>query len=194
MTVVLAVSGWLSGLASVEYLAGTASTLILLGAGILVYRAFRQRYLLYWIIGWSLYFLYRLSLDRAQDLGFPPALLALTYIAFCFAAALFSGAVFEYLRLENWAAPLITLGLGGALMAVVRAYWAPNATGLAVAYQILYRLGAVAAAFQFGIFSRGRKQLSLWLMSAMLVLVHIDYDITRPHIDTGFDVLVESLL
>ena len=89
---------WLDRLASVDYLADTASTFVLLGAGILIYRTFRERYLFYWIIGWSSYLLYQLGLERTLEEGFKAPNVTLAYAAFLISSALFAAAVYDYLR------------------------------------------------------------------------------------------------
>src|SRR3954449_6175584 len=98
----LVVYGWLDRLATIDSLADTFSTLVLLIAGVLIYRTFRERYLFFWIIGWSSYLLYQISLDHAQAQGYSAAPVALTYIAFLLSTALFSASVFDYIQRQRW--------------------------------------------------------------------------------------------
>jgi two-component system NtrC family sensor kinase len=194
MAYALVAFNWLDRLASVDYLADTASTFVLLGAGILIYRTFRERYLFYWIIGWSSYLLYQLGLERTLEEGFKAPNVTLAYAAFLISAALFSAAVYDYLRRPR---VLLLVVLPAALaicLATLRAFFLPTSAPLEWAIQILYRVATFTAAFQLALFSRGRKQLSAWLMAGMLLLVHIDFDITQPHSHFGFDVLINSLL
>ena len=102
MTLVLILYGWSAGLANVDNLAGTASTLVLLIAGVLIYRTFRERYLFFWIVGWSSYLLYQIALERAAGQGFAPASVVLAHTAFLIAAALFAASVFDYLNRPRW--------------------------------------------------------------------------------------------
>jgi two-component system NtrC family sensor kinase len=190
----LALHGWFNGLASVDNVADTASTLVLLVAAVLIYRTFRERYLFFWIIGWSAFLLYQISLAYAWSEGYTPSAVALTYIAFLFSTALLSSAVFDYIQRQQWLTIVVLAMFAAMGFAVGKAYLAPQNLELELLVQILYRIGTIAAGLQLTIYSRGRKQLSLWLLSAMLFLVHIDFDITRPNTHEALDSLLESLL
>src|SRR5512143_1289872 len=194
MLISLVVYGWLDGSATVGDIADTITTLVLLIAGVLIYRTFRERYLFFWIIGWSAYLLYRLSLDRAWELAYPPYMVALTYLSFLISSALFAAAVFDYLNRRKWFVYLaICTGLAIGI-ATVRTYWLPSSIGLEAMVQVLYRIGTVAAGVQLALYSRGRRQLSPWLMAVMLVLIHIDFDVVRTHDHPLLDTIIESML
>lgn len=194
MQIPLFVYVWLDGFAPVGDIADTITTLVLLLAGVLIYRTFRERYLFFWIIGWSAYLLYRLSLDRSYELGYPPYMVALTYLSFLISSALFSAAVFDYLNKKKWFLYLgICTGVAMAL-ATARAYWLPSSIGLELAVQLLYRIGTIAAGIQLALYSRGRRQLSTWMMAVMLLLIHIDFDVVRTQDHPLFDTVIESLL
>ena len=190
----LVVYGWLDRLAPVGNIADTITTLVLLVAGILIYRTFRERYLFFWIIGWSAYLLYRVSLDRAWELGYPPYAVALTYISFLISSALFAAAVFDYLNRKKWFVYLAGMTLVAMAIATVRAYWFANSQVLEAVVQVLYRVGTFAAAIQLAVYIRGRRQLSPWLMALMLLMVHIDFDVVKPHDHPELDAFIESLL
>src|SRR4051812_14227996 len=141
MQIPLVVYGWLDRLAPVGNVADTTTTLVLLVAGVLIYRTFRERYLFFWIIGWSAYLLYRLSVERAGELGYPPYMVALTYVSFLISSGLFAASVFDYLNRRKW---FYYLGIVTALamaVATVRAFWFPTSNGLEFSVQILYRVG-----------------------------------------------------
>jgi PAS domain S-box-containing protein len=194
MTLALALHGWFNGLASVDNIADTASTLVLLIAAVLIYRTFRERYLFFWIIGWSAYLLYQISYTWAWQESFAPFPVAVTYISFLFSSALLAAAVFEYTQRPRWFAFVATTVTAAMLVVVVRTVWAPGTAELEWLIQVLYRFGTFAAALQLALYCRGRKQLSPWLMTAMLLFVHIDFDISRAHDHEGLDRLLESLL
>ena len=63
---------WDRGGPAIELLADSSGVLILLAAGFLVFRTFRERYLLAWILGWSFYLVYRVS-TASSSLITPPA-------------------------------------------------------------------------------------------------------------------------
>jgi PAS domain S-box-containing protein len=194
MQISLVVYGWLDRLAPVGNVADTITTLVLLIAGVLIYRTFRERYLFFWIIGWSAYLLYRLSVDRAGELGYPPYMVALTYVSFLISSALFAASVFDYLNRQKWFVYLAVVTAAAMIVATVRAFWFPQSDALELAVQILYRVGTFGAGVQLAMYSRGRRQVSPWLMAAMLLLVHIDFNFVQPHQHPGVDAFIESLL
>ncbi len=194
MPLALVVYGLLDRLAAVDNLADAITTLVLLVSGLVIYRIFRERYLFLWISAWTSYLLYRLLLNKAHHLGYSPGSVALTYIAFLISSALFAAAVFDYLGRRRW---FLVVGFATTLaiwIAVVRAFYYPDSEALETAVQILYRVGTFAAAFQIFAYSRGRRQLSPWLMSIMLLLVHIDFNIAHAHAHDGLDTLIETVL
>src|SRR4051812_5673690 len=194
MQIPLVVYGWLDGFASVGDVADTITTLVLLAAGVLIYRTFRERYLFFWIIGWSAYLLYRVSLARAWELGYPPYMVALTYASFLISSALFAAAVFDYLNRKQWFVYLTGATVLAIGIATVRCFWFPSSIALESTVQLLYRLGTFAAGLQLAIYSRGRRQLSPWLMAMMLLLVHIDFDVVKASDHNLLDTLIENLL
>jgi PAS domain S-box-containing protein len=194
MQTLLVVYGWLDRLAPVGNVADTITTLVLLVAGILIYRTFRERYLFFWIIGWSAYLLYRVSLDRAWELGYPPYAVVLTYLSFLISSGLFAAAVLDYLNRRKWFVYLAIVNLSAIGVATIRGYWFPSSVALEAAVQVLYRIGTFAAGIQLALYIRGRRQLSPWLMALMLFLVHIDFDVVKPHDHRELDAIIESLL
>ena len=194
MGVALVVFGWIDRLAAVDSFADAITTLLLLASGVVIYRIFRERYLFFWIAGWTSYLLYRLLLDRSQLLGYPPGPVALTYIAFLISSALFAAAVFDYLDKPKWF-QVVGIAAGCAIvLSLLRAFYWPDSNLLEVAIQVLYRVGTFAAAIKMFSYSRSRRQLSPWLMALMLLCLHIDFNITQPHTHENFDTLIRSLL
>ncbi|HWR15588.1 MAG TPA: PAS domain S-box protein [Terriglobales bacterium] len=187
--------GWLERLATVDNLADTASTLVLLTAGVLIYRTFRERYLFFWITGWSAYLLYQIGATQTWGGAYSRSTVVLTYAAFLISAGLFASAVFDYLQRRRW---LIVVGAStaAAMAIVVWKVCLPNSPveQLEWVFQILYRVGTFSAAILLVRFSRGRRQASPWVMSVMLFLMHIDFDISTAQDHANFDLLIQSLL
>ena len=48
-------------IAATEFIPQATAILVLLAGGMLVYRSFRERYLLLWIQGWTAYLVYRFA-------------------------------------------------------------------------------------------------------------------------------------
>ena len=193
MLLVFTIYGWIDRLAAVDNIAGAITTLVLLASGVVVYRIFRERYLFFWISAWSSYLLYRLLLDRAGDLGYPPVTVALTYTAFLISTGLFAAAVFDYLGRQRWFALVFGATTVAIALTLLRAFYWPESDLLETSIQTLYRLGTFTAALQLIAHSRGRRQLSPWLMAVMLLLVHIDYNV-HHHEHEGVDTFIETVL
>ncbi|MGZ4790026.1 MAG: ATP-binding protein [Terriglobales bacterium] len=194
MLLVLTAYGWIDRLPAVDNIADAITTLVLLSSGLVVYRIFRERYLFFWISGWSSYVLYRLLLDKAGDMGYAPGAVALTYIAFLISSALFAAAVFDYLDRRNWFAIVaISTALAVGLV-TVRAFFLLRSDAVEACIQTLYRIGTFTAAFQLLSYSRGRRQLSPWLMATMLFLVHIDFNAARHPEHEALDTMIETVL
>ncbi|HUN87258.1 MAG TPA: ATP-binding protein [Terriglobales bacterium] len=186
--------GWYHPVAAMNNAADAVTTVFLLVSGLVVYRIFRERYLFFWIAGWCSFVCYRFFLAEAQRLGYAPASVFLTYIVFLVSSALFAISVFDYLERPTW---FVVTGIATATAAVLtalRVFLFPHASALEACVQVLYRASEFAAAVQLILFSRGRRQISPWLMAAMLLLVHIDFDIARPREHENLDMLLETLL
>ncbi len=175
--------------AGIELVSRGSSVLILLAAGILVYRTFRERYLLVWLLGWCAYLAYRLA-SFVPDAGFA----ALSDSAFVFSVALFAAAVLYYTNARQY---LFLIGSVTALatgIAVLRAGWFPGSVLLKVALHLLYMAMTVGATIQLALFSRGRRELGPWLLVVMLLCVHLDEVPKTTHALAGFDLVLELLL
>src|SRR3954469_23211362 len=130
MQIPLAVYGWLDRLAPVGNVADTTTTLVLLVAGVLIYRTFRERYLFFWIIGWSSYLLYQISLTHAEELGYTAWSVALTWIAFLISSGLFAAAVFDYLQRKRLFMLVAASAISAAVVATYKAYYVPQSDAL----------------------------------------------------------------
>ena len=194
MLLALLVYGSLDRFVALDNLAEAVTTFVLLISGLVVYRIFRERYLFFWLSAWSSYLLYLVLRDKAHDLVYPPGAVALTYTAFLISSGLFAAAVFEYLGRRKWFALLVPATALAIGLATLRAFRYPQSLVLILLVQILYRVGTFAAAFRLAVYSRGRGEISKWMMAAMLLLIHIDLDIAQPRSHEGFDTFVETLL
>jgi len=194
MTLLFLLPGWLHPLAAMNYATDAITTIFLLVSGLIVYRIFRERYLFFWISGWCCFVLYRFFLDDAQRSGYTPGIVAFTYFVFLISCALFAIAVFDYLERPRW---FVVTGIATAtalVFVLLQAFVFPQSLFVELCVQALYRVGEVAAAVQLILYSRGRRQLSPWLMAAMLLLVHIDFNVSRASEHDNLDMLLETLL
>src|SRR5690348_1749766 len=101
-----------------------SAALILLAAALLVFRTFRGRYLLVWILGWLAYFVSHWTM-RSGDLGsLTPYLTAISQAEFVLAICLFAAAVLVFTHSKRLLLPLAIVSLTLVAYAVVRAiYW-----------------------------------------------------------------------
>lgn len=184
-------ANWITPI-SVHWLANVASTIILLGAAILVFRTFRERYLFAWISGWGVYLLYRVSSEAG--FGKTPGIgVGLTQAAFVTSVTLFSAAVWFYLEKRRFVAPTLAIGALFAALAAVRPLWLADSAITLIVIQVLYRLMTFSVAGTIAVYSRGRRELGPWLLAAMFVLLHMDVG-TRTHGFPAFDEVIEVLL
>src|ERR1700693_3619794 len=81
-----------------------SAALILLAASLLVFRTFRERYLLIWTLGWLAYFVSRWTLREPGSL--PRYLMAISQAEFVLAVCLFAAAIFVYTHSRKLMLPL----------------------------------------------------------------------------------------
>src|SRR5690349_23656816 len=98
------------------FLAEGSTLLILLAGAVLLYRSFREKYLVPWLAGWTFYSASKLFLALHQpDLPSSPWLL-LAYVAYVLAVWLFTASIFAYVYRKElrWPAGMVlaaSLGL-----------------------------------------------------------------------------------
>jgi len=177
-----------------DLLAEGAGILVLLAAAILVYRSVRERYLLVWIFGWLLYFIYHESLFVAARSEYTRQLTALGHGCFMVAVGCFVASVLFYTNARRYL-PLVGLLCAVAIdVAVVRSLWFPGSQSLLIAVQLLYRAMTVIGALRLALFSRGRRELGVWTLTVMLLFLHMDETLRGPHFLEGIDTAVEIML
>jgi PAS domain S-box-containing protein len=149
--------------------------LIMLAASLLVFRTFRERYLLVWIVGWLAYFVSRWTVSNAT--ATPSSYLtAISEAEFVLAVCLFAAAVFVYTHAQKLVAPLLIIALSLITYSVVRVLWWPDSIILRVVLEIAYRLVACVAAFQVIRFRWARSEIGPWLLSLSLLMLHLNWE------------------
>jgi hypothetical protein len=91
-----------------------SAALVMLAASILVFRTFRERYLLTWMMGWLAYFLSSWTVREGNFATLPRELVAISQVEFILAICLFAAAVFTYTHSRELMVPL--LGIAVAIM------------------------------------------------------------------------------
>ena len=152
---------------------------VLLGAlavSLLVLSVFRARYLAVWTAGWALLAASRVLGSHGAILHCPARFVApLEQALFVIAVGLFCGAVFAYIRERNLVWPLVAVTASTAGFAVARAVLWPDSLPLRFALEISYRIILLTAALTLLNARRGRRELSSWLLAALLLTPSLDW-------------------
>jgi two-component system NtrC family sensor kinase len=171
-------------LAMPKLMAVESATLVVLAASLLVFRTFRERYLLVWIVGWLAYFVSGWTLHAFP--GLPPSYaVAISHSQFVLAISLFAGAVFVYSHTRKLLVPLLGFSILVMGYATARALLWPDSFVLRVVLEIAYRVIALTAAVQLIRFRWARWEIGPWLLSLSLLLVHLDWAPLNVHLPAG---------
>jgi PAS domain S-box-containing protein len=181
------------GLTVPKLTAHESAALIMLAACMLVFRTFRERYLLVWIVGWLAYFVSRWNARGSLEVA-PAYLQAISQADFVLAVCLFAAAVFIYTQARRLVLPLCLIAIGVMAYTVARALWWPDSLTLHVALEVSYRIVTLAAAIQIIRFRWGRWEIGPWLLATCLLLLHLGWMPVNSHLPPGTDLVVDLLL
>jgi PAS domain S-box-containing protein len=170
-----------------------SAALIMLAAGLLVFRTFRERYLLVWIVGWLAFFVYRWTMHGAGAATVPLHVTAIAHAEFVLALSLFAAAVFIYTHSRKLLLPLLFVSISVIAYAAVRALWWPGSVMLRVALEVAYRVIAFFAAVELIRFRWARWEVGSWLLSVSLLAFHLPWDPIDSYFPPGSN-LVTSLM
>ncbi len=121
---------------------------IMLATSLLVFRTFRERYLLTWILGWLAYLVSRWTIRGIGIDQAPPYLQSISQAEFILAICLFSAAVFIYTHSRKLILPLLLFTLTLMGYAVLRTLYWPQSLTLRVVLEVSYRIIALTVAIQ----------------------------------------------
>jgi two-component system NtrC family sensor kinase len=167
------------------------SGLFTLAASLLVFRTFRERYLLTWIVGWLTYLL---------STSITPAglqqrdIVAISQAEFVLAVCLFSAAIFVYSHAQKLVIFLLPALVLLVALAVTRALVWPNLFVLRIVLEVSYRIVAVSAVIQLMRFRRARWELGPWLLCLSLLLIHLSWAPVDRYFPMGSQRMIELLL
>jgi two-component system NtrC family sensor kinase len=152
-----------------------AAAIIMVGASLLVFRTFRERYLLVWIVGWLAYFVSRWTLQGSADDSVSRTLIGISHGAFVLAICLFAASILIYTHARKLLLPLFlgTLALVG--YAFTQAVLWPNSELLRQVLEVSYRLVALATGFWLLRYRWGRWEIGPWLLAGTIVFFHLDW-------------------
>ncbi|MGC2743026.1 MAG: GAF domain-containing protein, partial [Candidatus Angelobacter sp.] len=174
------------------FLAEMSTLLILLAGAILLYSSFREKYLVPWIAGWSVFALSKVFL--ALNASHPQALMwtALAYGTYVIAVGLFAASVFLYVSHLRLLLPAV-IALSAALpLEIAYSVWRLHPS-LHYAAFALCSFVSIVAATQLVRFAWGRASVGRWLLAVMLVLLHLD-TVGHVHQIVGTDLAMDLLL
>lgn len=169
-----------------------SAVLIMLAATLLVYRTFRERYLLVWIVGWLAYFASQWTL-RSSEFA-TSQITAVSHAEFLIAVCLFAASVFTYTHSKKLVPPLLAGGVVLAAFAVVRALFFPDPFPARLGLEVAYRIITVTAAVQLIRSRWGRREFVPWVLSLSLLSLHLEWAPITNRLPTGFGLMADMVL
>jgi PAS domain S-box-containing protein len=161
-----------------------SAALIVLAVTLVVYRTFRERYLLIWILGWLMHLAasWSLSVSGGSSYGFP---LALAQSEFVLTVGLFSTAILLYTHDRRLLWPLLLFSCAVAGYAAVRALWWPDLVVPRVVFEVLCRLIALLAGIELIRYRWARREIGPWLLGFSMLLLHPNWSGASAHLGGG---------
>jgi two-component system NtrC family sensor kinase len=170
-----------------------AAALVILAASLLVFRAFRERYLLIWVLGWSLYWLSFSGHPASLSAHRQPYSLAAAQVEFVLAIGLFTASVLVYSHSAKLLRPLLFAVLALSSYAVLRVLLWPESVVLRAGLELGYRLLSLSAAIELIRFRWGRWGLGACLFALSLALLHLDWAPWNRHLFPGMNLLLDLM-
>ena len=167
------------------------SGLIILAASLLVFRTFRERYLLTWIVGWLTYLLS--TSTTATGLQHRETV-AISQAEFVLAVCLFAAAIFVYARVQRLVSFLLPALVVLVVFSISRALWWPDSFGLRLALEVSYRIVAISAAVQLIRFRRARWEIGPWALCFSMLFLHLSWAPVNGYFPPGSGRMIELLL
>jgi two-component system NtrC family sensor kinase len=171
-----------------------SAAFLMLAASILVFRTFRERFLMVWVFGWMAYGVSQWFGGDSSALVTSPELLAISHATFVLAVSLFAASILLYAQAEKYIFTLLMIT--GPVMAVAAGrvlYW-PDEVLLRVPVELAYRVLAIAAAVQLIRFRWGRFEIGPWLLSVGLLFLHLDWPGVTTGLPTSMFLMTDLLL
>ncbi len=171
-----------------------SAAFIMLAASILVFRTFRERFLLIWILGWLAYGVSQWFGGDSSAFITSPELHAISQAAFVLAVSLFAASILIYTRAEKYIFPLSVITGSIMALAVARMLYWPDEMVARVPLEIAYRIVAIAAAVQLLRYRWGRFEIGPGLIGCGLLFVHLEWPGVTTAIPNGVFLMTDLLL
>ena len=172
-----------------EFLGQASALLLLLGTAVLIYRSFRNRYLLTWILGWLAYLVHKFAAVSLES----PGLRALSVAMYVTAITLFAVSVFYYTDRKPRLRVLLGFAALTLLLSLVWAWWLPGRAGFGILLLVMYAVIRGWAAIHLSLFTRGRRRVGPLLLIVSLLFLHM-HEPGSSDLVAGFDIALELLL
>src|SRR6201987_340596 len=172
--------------------ASESAGLIMLAATILVFRTFRERFLLMWSGGWLAYVASQGFAQNATAAS--PEQLAISQASFVLAICLFAASILLYTRNEKNILTLFIVTGSVMAFAVARVLYWPDERWARVPFELAYRVSAVGAAIQLIRYRGGRMEIGPWLVSASLLFLHVNWPGVTDSVPSELYVLADISL
>jgi PAS domain S-box-containing protein len=195
MTIAYWCAWYAGGNLAIPKLTGQESVaLLMIAAGMLVYRTFRERYLLAWILGWLAFLVSRWTIHGTHIDAVASYLQAISQAEFVLGICLFAASVFIYTNCRKPILPLLLITLSTVTFAVLRVLFWPDSFTLRLLLEIAYRLVALVAAVEMIRFRWGRPAIGPWLLALCLLTPHLDWTPLNAYVPPGINLMVDLLL
>jgi PAS domain S-box-containing protein len=171
-----------------------SAAFIMLAATILVFRTFRERFLLVWSLGWLAYGVSQWFSANPAAFATAPELEAISQSAFVLAVCLFAASILLYSHAEKHILPLFIITGSVMTFAVARLLYWPDEILLRVPLEIAYRVLAVGAAIQLIRYRWGRIEIGPWLLGLSLLFLHLDWAPLTGWVPGGVFLMADLLL
>ena len=171
-----------------------SAALIMLAATVVVFRTFRERFLVVWILGWLAYGVSQWFAGDATAIVGAPELQAVSQAAFVLAVSLFAAAILVYTRAEKHIMPLFVITGSVMALAVARVLYWPDELLVRVPLEISYRILTVGAAIQLIRCRWGRFEIGSWLLGLSLLFLHLDWTPVTGSVPPGVFLMADVLL
>jgi PAS domain S-box-containing protein len=171
-----------------------SAAFIMLAATILVFRTFRERFLLVWSLGWLAYGVSQWFSANPAAFATASELEAISQSAFVLAVCLFGASILLYSHAEKHILPLFIITGSVMTFAVARLLYWPDEILLRVPLEIAYRVLAVGAAIQLIRYRWGRVEIGPWLLGLSLLFLHLDWAPLTGWVPGGVFLMADLLL
>jgi len=171
--------------------ASELAALIVLAATLLVFRTFRERYLLVWIVGWLAYLVSRSTLSQNPQ-PIAPNISAIVSAEFVLAVCLFAAAILVYTHARKLLLPLCLMATILIPYAALQALAWQQSIAASVALEVAFRLVIVIAVARLIWFRWARWEIGPWLLSLSMLCMHLRWDPLKAWLPLGYSLIVNT--